>query len=67
LLSTGQAKTKDSAAIPKQNPLFVRVAMDIAQYGGIRPGTADRLHRSGYSVKVLGLPTRGSNIPPGKV
>jgi hypothetical protein len=72
LLSNGQAAGKNPdgsprPAVPKMDPLLVRVAMDIAQYGGIRPGTADRLHHSGYSVKALGLPTRGSNIPPGKI
>jgi hypothetical protein len=55
LLSSGQAKSKDSVAIPKQNTLFVRVAMDLAQYGGITPATADRLHHAGYSVSALRL------------
>jgi hypothetical protein len=55
LLTTGQPKTKDGVAIPKQNALFVRVAMDIKQYGGITPGTADRLHRAGYAVAKLRL------------
>lgn len=55
LLTTGQPKTKDGVAIPKQNALFVRVAMDIKQYGGVTPGTADRLHRAGYSVAKLRL------------
>jgi hypothetical protein len=44
--------------------------MDIAQYGGIQPGTADRLHKAGYAVAKLGIPsavkakpTAGALIP----
>jgi hypothetical protein len=60
LLSNGQAAGKNPdgsprPAVPKFDPLLVRVAMDIAQYGGILPGTADRLHHAGYSTKTLGL------------
>jgi hypothetical protein len=40
---------------PKQRALWLSVALDLAYLGGISNGTADRLHRAGYSAKQLGL------------
>ena len=43
-------------ALPRLDGLWLTVALD--QYflnGGISNGTADKLHKAGYSVKSLGL------------
>ena len=61
-LSQGVAAGKDDAgnktpAIPRFNRVLVRAAMDIYQYGGVTPGTATRLHKAGYSVSQLGVPS----------
>jgi hypothetical protein len=58
LIAAGQAGDKDNDAIPKHDRVMVRAAMDLIQYGHISAGTADRLHKAGYSVKLLGLPAR---------
>lgn len=62
LLVQGQAgsskKGEESLAVPKQQALWVRVALDQRfNHGKITAATADRLHKAGYSVKTLGLAT----------
>jgi hypothetical protein len=37
--------------------VLIRAALDIQRYGHITPGTAARLHKSGYSVGTLGFHT----------
>lgn len=73
LLLSGQKGVKDdpktkpdesSSAIPKVSALWATVALDLAFLHGVSRGTADRLHRSGYSVKLLGLPSTPRTAPP---
>ncbi len=53
---------------PKLKGLWVSVALDKAFLSGrISAGTAAKLHRAGYSARLLGLNTGGSNIPSGKI
>ena len=64
LLSTGSpAAGPGSAAIPQIPALMVRVAMDLSQ-GGITAGTAARLHKAGYKVKLLGVKNRAAVLQP---
>jgi hypothetical protein len=71
LLTTGQPASKGGQAVPKMDALFVRVAMDLQQYGGVTASTANRLHRAGYSVKTLGFkpapkaPASAGSLVPG--
>jgi hypothetical protein len=37
--------------------VLIRAAIEVARYGHITPGTAARLHKSGYSVATLGFKT----------
>lgn len=67
LLINGQPgstkKGQESMAIPKTKALWAKVAIELAFNNGIiSAGTADRLHRAGYSVKLLGLDTGGPKI-----
>lgn len=58
MLTSGQG-----GGLPKLEAVLVRAAMDMLNpkhKGYISAGTADRLHKAGYSVKNLGLKT----IPP---
>lgn len=65
LLTRGQAKTKDSPAIPALGDLWVQVAIDLAgPLHRVTNATANRLHHAGYSVKTLGLPSVGGTKAP---
>lgn len=64
VLLTGQKGAKDSLAIPKTKGLWATVALDLYFLKGrVSAGTADRLHKAGYSVKTLGL-TTATGRPP---
>jgi hypothetical protein len=43
--------------IPKLPAVVIRAALEIKRYGHLTPGTANRLHHSGYSVGQLGYKT----------
>jgi len=47
--------TGGTKGIPKLPAVVVRAALDVIRYGGVTNGTADRLHKAGYSVAKLGL------------
>lgn len=69
LLTVG-GKTKDSkgnaVTIPALRAVLIRAAMDQMQNDGmISAGTADRLHRAGFSVPGLGLSTGSAPANPG--
>lgn len=55
IVKNGKEVTK---RYPRQKALWLTVALDLAYLGGrISAGTASKLHKAGYTVKVLGLST----------
>lgn len=65
LLLSGQKGGKDALEIPKTKGIWATVALDLAFLDGrISAGTANRLHKQGYSVKSLGLSTAKPKLPP---
>jgi len=61
----GAMTSGGTQGIPKLPAVVIRAALEMKRYGHILPGTANRLHRAGYSVAVLGYKTSRSTARKG--
>lgn len=61
----GQALLRGLASAPKTTQLFASIALDMAWDGHVSARNVEELHRRGYSVKQLGLKTRGARVRRG--